>query len=228
MVSSSNDFRFSCSGIQLVGKSFNLRFNGFEIQKMKLGSSKTKLFSETSFKNEASKLKSEAFLKMKLWSSKAKLFWNKGFLRDFLQKWHVDPTFGFRITIRFGDFKADASKVLHLPPKKSAQAKWSLLGNISVTWNLQTNVPQIQRPMPQTLTSDSTKSLRKKHRFGPSSNPPRLPTFLQPSRTPAPAMYFATCLNPAPATLPPKTTRAPGALTILATKSLSLHSVAQI
>ena len=34
---------------------------------------------------------------------------------------------------------------------------------------------------------------RKKHRFGPSSNPPRLPTFLQPSRTPAPATHFVTC-----------------------------------
>jgi len=38
--------------------------------KMELRSSKTKLFCETSFKNEASKLK------------------NKAFLRDFLQKWN--------------------------------------------------------------------------------------------------------------------------------------------
>ena len=37
---------------------------------------------------------------------------------------------------------------------------------------------------------------RETHRFRPSSNPPRLPTFLQPSRTPAPATYFATCRNP--------------------------------
>ena len=60
-------------------------------------------------------------------------------------------------------------------------------------------LPRIQRQMLQTSTSQSTKSLRlprEKHRFGASSNPPRLPTFLQPSRTPAPATYFATCRNP--------------------------------
>ena len=88
--------------------------------KMKLWSSKTKLFCETSFKIETVKLKNEAFLrdflqkwsfeapkrsisarlpsKMKLWSSKTKLFCetsfkietvklkNEAFLRDFLQK----------------------------------------------------------------------------------------------------------------------------------------------
>ena len=54
--------------------------------KMKLWSSKTKLFCETSFKNEALKIKNEAFL------------------RDFLQKWHVDQTLDLRILIRFNDF----------------------------------------------------------------------------------------------------------------------------
>ena len=88
--------------------------------KMKLWSSKTKDFCEISFKNEALKLKNEAFLrdflqkwsfetqkrsisarlpsKLKLWSSKTKLFCetsfknkalklkNEAFLRDFLQK----------------------------------------------------------------------------------------------------------------------------------------------
>ena len=47
----------------------------------------------------------------------------------------------------------------------------------------------------QKSTSQSTKSLplpRETHRFGASSNPPRLPTFLQPSRTPVPATYFET------------------------------------
>ena len=72
--------------------------------KMKLWSFKTKLFCETSFKNEALKLKNEAFL------------------RDFLQKWHVDQTLGLRITIRFSDFQLDASKVLCLSRKSWAEA----------------------------------------------------------------------------------------------------------
>ena len=55
--------------------------------KIKLSSSKTKLFCETSFKNEALKVK------------------NTAFLRDFLQKGHVDQTLDLRITIHFSDFK---------------------------------------------------------------------------------------------------------------------------
>ena len=101
--------------------------------KMKHWSSKTKLLCETSFKNEALKLKSEAFV------------------RDVLQKCYADQTLDLRIPIHFSDFWIDASKVA-LP--------------------------------------------REKHRFRPSSNPPRLPTFLQPSRTPVPATYFATYRNP--------------------------------
>ena len=85
--------------------------------KMKLWNSKTKLFCEASFKNEALKLKNEAILrdflrkrsfsarlpsKMKLWSSKTKLFCetsfknealkfkNEAFLRDFLQNWSCE------------------------------------------------------------------------------------------------------------------------------------------
>ena len=74
---------------------------------MKLRSSKTKLLCETSSKNEALKLKNEAFArdflqKTKLWSSKTKLFCetsfknealkikNETFLRDFLQKWSFE------------------------------------------------------------------------------------------------------------------------------------------
>ena len=91
---------------------------------MKLRSSKTKLFYETSFKTEASKLKNQAFLrnflqkwsfealkrsfsarlpsKMKLRRSKTTLFcetsfkndasklYNEAFLRDFLQKWSCE------------------------------------------------------------------------------------------------------------------------------------------
>ena len=65
-ISNSVALRFNWFEIQLTDKSSNFRVKGFEIQEMKL--SKTKLFCETSFKNEALRLK------------------NKAFLRDFLQK----------------------------------------------------------------------------------------------------------------------------------------------
>ena len=74
------------------------------LSKMKLWRSKTKHFCETSFKNEASKLKNETCL------------------RDFLQKWHVDQTRDLRIPIRFRDFQVDASKVLRLPRRSWAEA----------------------------------------------------------------------------------------------------------
>ena len=124
--------------------------------KLKLWSSKTKHFCETSFKNEALKIKNEAFLrdflqnwifeapkqsfsarlpsKMKLSSSKTKHFCetsfknealklkNEAFLRDFLQNWHVEQTPDLRIPIRFNDFQLHASKVLRLPRKSCAEA----------------------------------------------------------------------------------------------------------
>ena len=72
--------------------------------KLKLWSSKTKLFCETSFKNETLKIKNEAFL------------------RDFLQNWHVEQTLDIRFPIRFSNFQVDASKVLRLPRKSWAEA----------------------------------------------------------------------------------------------------------
>ena len=88
--------------------------------KLKLWSSKTKLFCETSFKNVALKLKNKAFLrdflKLKLSRWKTKLFCetsfkiealkikNEAFLRDFLQNWHVEQTLDLRIPIRFRSF----------------------------------------------------------------------------------------------------------------------------
>ena len=107
----SNDFGFSWFEIQVSWLSVDLKFKWFGCQlvwnsseseisfsarfpsKKTLWSSTTKLFCETSFKNEALKIKNEAFL------------------RDFLKKGHVVD---FRIPIRFGDFHVDASKVLCL------------------------------------------------------------------------------------------------------------------
>ena len=75
-ISNSVALRFNWFEIQLTGKSSNFRVKGFEIQEMKL--SKTKLFCETSFKNEALRLKNKAFLRDFLQKQKT-------FLRDFLQ-----------------------------------------------------------------------------------------------------------------------------------------------
>ena len=53
---------------------------------MKLSSSKTKLFRETSFKNQALRLKNEAFLRDFLFKNEAFKLKNETFSRDFLQK----------------------------------------------------------------------------------------------------------------------------------------------
>ena len=182
--------------------------------KTKLWRSKTKHFCETSFKNEALKLKNEAFLrdflqkwspetqkrsfcarlpsKMNLWSSKTKLLCensfknealkikNEAFVRDFLQKWSFEAqkrSFCARLPSKM---KLRTSKTKHfcetsfkndmltarltsewqyvlaifkwmlqkycachekVEPRHTkscnCHAKWSLQSNTSVTWNLQ-------------------------------------------------------------------------------------------
>ena len=181
---------------------------------MKLWRSKTNHFCETSLKNEALKLKNEAFLrdflqkwsfedqkrsisarlpsKMKLWSSKTKLLCetsfknealkikNEAFLRVFLQKWsfegqkrsfcarlpskmkrgrsktkHFCET-SFKNDMFTGRFTSEFQYVLTIfkwmlqkycachekvEPRHTnscdCHAKWSLQSNTSVTWNLQ-------------------------------------------------------------------------------------------
>ena len=173
--------------------------------KLKLWSSKTKLFCKTSFKNEALKIKNQAFL------------------RDFLQNWSFEDqkrSFCARLPSKLtcwantwpqnsntfsrffsGCFKstAPATKKLSRGIRSPVTATRNDPCKVTLPWHEICNPPTDSRQMLQTSTSQSTKSLRlprEKHRFGASSNPPRLPTFLQPSRTPAPATYFATCRNP--------------------------------
>ena len=130
--------------------------------KMKLWSSKTKLFCETSFKIEALKPQNEAFLrdflqkwsfeaskrsisarlpsKMKLWSSKTKHFCETSFKIDMLS-WHFTSEFQHVLTI----FKWMLQKYCACHEKVAPRhtnfcnchAKWSLQSNTSVTWNLQ-------------------------------------------------------------------------------------------
>ena len=96
-------------------------------------------------------------------------------------------------------------------------------------------LPRILRQRLQTSTSQSTKSLRlprETNRFRPSSNPPRLPTFLQPSRTPAPAVFCNVSKSlrlPRETHFEPqKTSRDRQFLTIWTSKSLSRAGVVQI
>ena len=130
--------------------------------KMKLWSSKTKLLCETSFKNEALKLKNEAFMrdflqkrsfeaqkrsfcarlpsKMKLWRSKTKRFCETSFKNDKLTR-HLTSEFQFVFTIfkwMLQKYCACHAKVEPRHTKSChCHAKWSLQSNTSVTWNLQ-------------------------------------------------------------------------------------------
>ena len=124
---------------------------------------------------------------MKLWRSKTKHFCETSFKIDMLSR-HLTSEFQYVLAI----FKWMLQKYCACHEKVEPRHTKSC--NCHAKWSLQSNTSVIQ-----TSTSQSTKSLRlprEKHRFGASSNPPRLPTFLQPSRTPAPATYFATCRNP--------------------------------
>ena len=108
------DLRFKWVGCELIWDSSDLDVKWFEVQVIWLSTDvwfkwfcQTKLFWETSFKNEALKIKNKTFLrdfiqnwsfedqnrsisaklpsKMKLWRSK-----NEAFVRDFLQNWSFE------------------------------------------------------------------------------------------------------------------------------------------
>ena len=130
--------------------------------KMKLWSSKTKLFCETSFKNAALKIKNEAFVRdflkkwnfeaqkrsfsarllpseMKLWKSKTKHFCETSFKIDMLSR-HLTSELQYVLTIfkrMLQKYCACHEKVEPRHTKScNCHAKWSLQSNTSVTWNL--------------------------------------------------------------------------------------------
>ena len=130
--------------------------------KLKLWSSKTKLFCETSFKIEALKLKNEAFLrdflqkwsfeapklsfsarlpsKMKLWSSKTKLFCETSFENDMSTR-HLTSELQYVLAIFNWMLQKYCACHEKVEPRHTnscnCHAKWSLQSNTSVTWNLQ-------------------------------------------------------------------------------------------
>ena len=165
-----NGLRFKWLGSQLIWDSRELIVNRFEIQsfcarlpsKMKLWSSKTKLFCETSFKIEALKPKNEAFLrdflqkwsfeaqkrsfcarlpsKMKLRTSKTKHFCETSFKNDMLTA-RLTSELQYVLAIfkwMLQKYCACHEKVEPRHTKScNCHAKWSLQSNTSVTWNLQ-------------------------------------------------------------------------------------------
>ena len=95
--------------------------------KITLGSSKTKLFCETSFKNET-------------WRSKTKLFCETSFKNDMLTG-HLTSEFQYVLAVfkwMLQKYCACHEKVEPRHTKScNCHAKWSLQSNTSVTWNLQ-------------------------------------------------------------------------------------------
>ena len=130
--------------------------------KLKLWSSKTKHFCETSFKNEALKIKNEAFLrdffhKMKLWSSKrsisarlpskmkrwiskTKHFCETSFKNDMSTR-RLTSEFQYVLTIFMWTLQNYCACHEKVEPRHTKScnyhAKWSLQSNTSVAWNLQ-------------------------------------------------------------------------------------------
>ena len=131
--------------------------------KLKLWSSKTKRLCETSFKNEALKIKNDAFLrdflqkwsfgapkpsfsarlpsKLKLWSSKTKLFCETSSFKNDMSTRHLTSELQYVLTIcnwMLRKYCACHEKVEPRHTKScNCHAKWSLQSNTSVTWNLQ-------------------------------------------------------------------------------------------
>ena len=177
---------------------------------MERWSSKTKLFCETSFKNETLKLENEAFVrdflqkwsfeaqsfcarlpsKMKLWRSKTKHFCETSFKNDMFTG-HLTSELQYVSAI----FKWMLQKYCachgKVEPRHTNSCNSTRNDHCKVTlpWHEICN-PRILRRRLQTSTSQSTKSLRlprDTHRFGASSNPPRLPRILKRIEIPAPA-----------------------------------------
>ena len=213
-----NDLRFKWLGSQLiyisndfVQRSFAARFPS----KRTLWSSKTKLLCEIKWSLEAQKQSFSARLpsNLKFLSSKTKLLCEiplknqalklktEAFLRNFLQKWHVDQILDLRIPIHLSDFWIDVSKVLRLPQKKieSRHTKSTIACQVIFPWY------EISNPSTDSASEASYTDITELEIIAPAtrhasfrnlfkSTTPNF--FFQPSRNPAPAAYFAMCRNP--------------------------------
>ena len=168
--------------------------------KTKLWSSKTKLLCETSSKNAALKFKNVAFLqdflqkwnfeaqkrtvsgRLRLWSKKKNNFFCETSFKNDMRAWRLASELQYVLTIlkRMLQSTAPPTQELSRGIRTPVTATRNDRCKVTCPWQEIANLPQIQRPRPQTSTLQSPKSLRlprEKHHFGPSS---RLPTFLQP------------------------------------------------
>ena len=143
--------------------------------------------------------------------------------RDFIRKGYVDCKLGLRIPIRVIDFEVIRCFKSIAPARKNTRgirhAKWEM--TISGTYK---TLPQVERPGHPT----APRVPRRMHPCGPSSKPPRLPTFLQSSRSPAPVVNLGNASKTLH--LPRETQfKSPKNVPIILTsESLSHQNVAQI
>ena len=237
----SNDLKFKWFGSQLmcdsndfVKRSFSARLppkRRFEAQKRsisarlpsktKLWRSKMKLLCETSFKNEALKIKNEAFVrdflqkrsfedqkrsfcarrpsKTKLWRPKAKLLcetsFNEAFLRDFLQKWHKltrHLTSEFQYVLTI--FKRTLQKYCACHEKKLSRG---IRSPVTATRNDHCKVTlpwhEICNPSTDSASEASNIDITKREIMAPAT---RNASFRSLFKSTTPANVFATLTNP--------------------------------
>ena len=200
---------------------FQLNWKWFEIEFVWWNSSASVFWCdihETSFKNGTSKrardfctrlpstrqvqnLKrscSERFpLKMEFASSKTKLFCTTSFKND-MSTTQLTSAFEYIVAIlmwMLQKYCAGYNKLQLRRIWKLVTATRNDSCKATPRWR---KIWDIQRPRPETSTSQKTKSRslpREKHRCGPS-NPPPVPMISQPSRNPELAAHFAKCRNP--------------------------------
>ena len=208
---------------------------------MKLWSSKTKLLCETSFKNEALKLKNEAFV------------------RDFLQKWSFEHqkrsisarlppkmTFTGLLTSEFQYVLTILKWILqkYCPCHAKVEPRHTKSCNCHAKWSLQITLPwhEICNPSTDSASDASNVDIRKHEIHAPATRNASFQTLF---KSTTPANVFAAFTNSCAChvfcnaskslRLPretqfegPKTSRAPGVLTILTSKSCSRAGVVQI
>ena len=214
----------------------------------------TKLFCETSFKNVALQLKNEAFLpdffqnwsfatqkrsfsarlpsKLKLWRSKTKHFCETSFKIDMLSR-HLTSEFQYVLAI----FKWMLQK--YCACNEKVEPRHTKSCNCHAKWSLQ---HEICNPSTVSASNASNIDITKREILAPATRNASFQTLF---KSPTPANVFATLTNSCACRVfcnaskslrlprethfqPPKTSRAPGVLTILTSKSLSRAGAVQI
>ena len=193
---------------------------------LKLTTSKTKQFCETSSFFEVDHIKNEAslrdFLIFQSWQHQttsptkhfcetSSIFWldnikNETILRDFLQKWKVECRADGLVPMRFAIFPVVLSKVLRMPRKSDAKSYEVLhLSRKIISANLKIWCSKMQplsgNQRPDLLTSLMNMAFvlrlpREMHLCRSSSNVPRLPSLLEMLQNLQVLLTFDKAYNP--------------------------------